>query len=197
MIIDLHERPQAERYRLMSQIVVPRPIAWVATLSTVADKTITNLAPFSYFTPLSSSPPTVMISIGHRPDGRPKDTLRNLRESGRCTIGIISPDQVTPMHNTGQSFEPDQSEPEHLDIPMRDVIADYPPMPTELTIALFGTYLQEVELEGSKTIPVIIEIDHIYIDETLISDPDTLELSFDALARMSQTYRTLGKIVTP
>jgi flavin reductase (DIM6/NTAB) family NADH-FMN oxidoreductase RutF len=181
----------------MSQLVVPRPVAWVATQGVVRGKPVTNLAPFSYFTPLSSAPPTVLISIGHRPDGRPKDTLRNLRETKRCAIAIIDPGHVSPAHLSGQSLEPDQSEPEHLSIPMHDRIEGYPPLPEGIRAGLFGTYLQEVDLPGSKTIPVIIGIDHIYLDDAIITDPETMELTFDAVARMGQTYRRLGESIAP
>jgi len=71
MLIDFREKSKSERYHLISNSVVPRPIAWIATESKC---NTLNIAPFSYFTPLSSNPPTLLVSIGHRGDGRPKDT---------------------------------------------------------------------------------------------------------------------------
>jgi flavin reductase (DIM6/NTAB) family NADH-FMN oxidoreductase RutF len=197
MLINFQDQSPTQRYHLMTNVIVPRPVAWLITQGTVEGKSITNIAPFSYFTPISSAPPAVMVSIGHRPNGQPKDTLRNLRETKQCTICIVDPDHLSPMHLSGQSLEPDQSELEHFDIPTHSVLAGYPPMPTGIKAAMFGTYLQEVDLKGSKTIPVIIEIDHLYLDETIITDPEKMKLSLDAVARMGGTYRALGEELKP
>ena len=187
MIIDFHDTPTTERYHLMTDIVTPRPIAWVVT-----EGEVTNIAPFSYFTPLSSDPATVLISIGHRPDGTPKDTLRNLRETKRCTICILEADHLAPMIQSAEPLPREESELKHFDIPTQTILEGYPPMPVGIRAALLGTYLQEVDLQGSKTIPVIIQVDHVYLDEAIISDPTKLKLSFDPVARMGGTYRALG-----
>ncbi len=190
MIIDFHDTPTTERYHLMTDIVTPRPIAWVVT-----EGEVTNIAPFSYFTPISSDPATVLISIGHRPDGTPKDTLRNLRETKRCTICILEADHLDPMTRSAEPLPSEESELERFDIPTQTILEGYPPMPVGIRAALLGTYLQEVDLTGSHTIPVIIQIDHIYLDEAIISDPEKLKLSFDPVARMGGTYRALGDIL--
>ena len=190
MIIDFYDTPTTERYHLMTDIVTPRPIAWVVT-----EGAVTNIAPFSYFTPISSDPATVLISIGHRPDGTPKDTLRNLRETKRCTICILEADHLAPMTQSAEPLLSEESELEHFDIPTQTVLEGYPPMPVGIRAALLGTYLQEVDLHGSRTIPVIIEIDHVYLDEAIIRDPEKLKLSFDPVARMGGTYRALGEVL--
>jgi len=193
MLIDFQEKSPTQRYHLMTNVIVPRPIAWVVT-----EGKVTNIAPFSYFTPISSEPAAVVISIGHRPDGSPKDTLRNLRESKRCTICIVDADHFESMHLSAESLAASQSELEQFDIPTQRVLEDYPPMPTGIKAAMFGSYLQEVDLKGSKTIPVIIEIEHLYLNEEIISDPEKLKLSFDTVARMGGEYRLLGdELIAP
>ena len=74
MLIDFQEKTAPERYHLMASAVIPRPIAWIAT-----EGEVLNIAPFSYFTPLSSEPATLIVSIGHRPDGTPKDTISGIK----------------------------------------------------------------------------------------------------------------------
>ena len=190
MIIDFHDTPATERYHLMTDIVTPRPIAWVVT-----EGVVTNIAPFSYFTPISSDPATVLISIGHRPDGTPKDTLRNLRHSKRCTICILEADHLESMTQSAEPLSIEVSELERFDILTQTILEGCPPMPVGIRAALLGTYRQEVDLQGSRTVPVIIEIDHIYLDEAIISDPEKLKLSFDPVARMGGTYRALGEVL--
>ncbi len=193
MLINFQEKSSTERYHLMTNVIVPRPIAWVVTEGEVAGNRVTNIAPFSYFTAISSEPAAVLISIGHRPDGTPKDTLRNLRETKKCVICIVDVDHFKPMHLSAEGLDASQSELEHLDISTEQILEGYPLMPTGIKAAMLGTYLQEVDLAGSKTIPVIIEIEHLYVNESIITDPVKMKLSFDAVARMGGVYRELGE----
>ena len=86
MIFDLSKDTKLnENYKLMAQTILPRPIAWVVT----EDNGVVNIAPFSYFIGLSSEPASVLISVGHKEDGTPKDTLANIRKNRKCTICIV------------------------------------------------------------------------------------------------------------
>ena len=85
MRIDPQQLGAADLYRFMIGAIVPRPIAWVSTRGGSG----TNLAPFSYFTAISSDPPLVGFSIFER-EGDPKDTLRNLRETGDWVVNVVS-----------------------------------------------------------------------------------------------------------
>jgi hypothetical protein len=99
------------------------------------------------------------------------------------------------MIASAEPLESDMSEAEQFDIPLKKVIEGYPPMPVGIKAAFFGTYLQEVDLEGSRTVPVVITLDHLYLDEAIISNPDKLKLAFDPVARMGGTYRKLGGMI--
>ena len=192
MLIDFQSKTTTQRYHLMTNVVVPRPIAWVVTEGVFGDKTVTNIAPFSYFTPISSEPAAVLVSIGHRADGSPKDTLRNLRESKRCVICMVDETHFEMMHRSAAGLEPEESEATLFEIEMEQILEGYPPVPKGIRTAMFGSYLQEVDLKGSQTVPVIIEVAHLYIDESIITDPEKLKLSFDAIARIGGEYRMLG-----
>ncbi len=191
MIIDFQEETVAQRYHLMASTVIPRPIAWIVT-----EGEVVNIAPFSYFTPLSSEPATLIVSIGHRPDGTPKDTLRNLRETKKCVVCIVDEDHFEAMHLSSKSLDASQSELEVFDIPTKNMIESFPPMPEGIKVAFFCEYLQEVELKGSKTIPVIVEIKHLYLDNEIISDTEKFTLEFSTIARVGREYATLNKNIT-
>ncbi len=188
MLIDFKDQAATDRYKLMSQLVIPRPIAWIVT-----EGEVVNIAPFSYFTPLSSDPASMIVSIGHRPDGRPKDTLRNLRESKKCVVCITDESKLEMMHLSSKGLDPTQSEAEVFDIPTKKVLDDFPPMVEGIKTAFFCEYLQEVELKGSKTIPMILEIKHLYVDETIISDKERMTMELDAIARVGRSYAKLGE----
>ena len=186
MLIDFKDKQPNERYGLMAKTVIPRPIAWIVTQGKVL-----NIAPFSYFTPLSSKPATLIVSIGHRPDGTPKDTLRNLRETKKCVVCIVDDKHFKAMHFSSKPLEDSVSEAEMFDIKMQDVLDGFPPMPKGIKVAFFCEYLQEVALKGSKTIPVIIEIKHLYLDDNIISDKEKINLEFSSIARVGRGYASL------
>jgi flavin reductase (DIM6/NTAB) family NADH-FMN oxidoreductase RutF len=108
-----HERLDAatlstsEAYRLMTDIVAPRPIAWVSTLD---ERGRPNLAPFSYFQAVCSRPAMVMLAISHRADGRPKDTLANVLARRELTISHVSEPLVAAMNTTSADFPPEVDE---------------------------------------------------------------------------------------
>lgn len=190
MLIDFKEKQPNERYQLMAKSVIPRPIAWIVTRGEVL-----NVAPFSYFTALSSEPATLIVSIGHKADGTPKDTLRNLRETKKCVLCIVDEEHFEAMHLSSKSPESDESEVEAFDIVMQDVLEDFPPMPKGIKVAFFCEYLQEVELKGSKTIPAILEIKHLYLADKIISDKEKINLEFSSIARVGRGYATLREDV--
>lgn len=106
MRVDPQVLPTADVYRFLISAVVPRPIAWV---STRGGDGITNLAPFSYFIALASEPPLIGISINDR-EGDPKDTLRNIRETGEWVINVVSEPLLAEMVRTAGNWPIDHSE---------------------------------------------------------------------------------------
>jgi len=87
-------------YRLLSSLITPRPIAWVSTIGTDGAP---NLAPFSFFNGAAGSPPTLMISIGQR-QGQPKDTLRNILETGEFVVHIVDETLAEQMNLTAGEY---------------------------------------------------------------------------------------------
>jgi len=95
-----------QAYKLMTAVVVPRPIAWVSTMSAAG---VTNLAPFSYFTSVSNKPPMLGINIGQEHGGR-KDTARNILQTKEFVVNIGEFAQVEVMHASADHHPPEVSE---------------------------------------------------------------------------------------
>jgi len=76
-----------EIYHLMNSIVQPRPIAWISSVSATG---ALNLAPFSYFNICSMNPPIISNSIFYNRDGSEKDTLKNIKATGKYVVGAVS-----------------------------------------------------------------------------------------------------------
>ncbi|HVM00007.1 MAG TPA: flavin reductase family protein [Egibacteraceae bacterium] len=99
---DPHELAPRECYFLLTSLVVPRPIAWVSTLSEAGTR---NLAPHSYFNMISSYPPIV-----HFTSTGVKDTLRNVRATGEFVVNVVSRDLLEVMNATAADFPPGEDE---------------------------------------------------------------------------------------
>ena len=67
MFYNFEELEAKDRYKIMSNTIIPRPIAWIVT-----EDEVVNVAPFSYFTGLSSNPATILVSIGTKKSGEKK-----------------------------------------------------------------------------------------------------------------------------
>lgn len=94
-------------YKLLIGTIVPRPIAFV---STVSEEGIVNLAPFSFFTGVSSNPPCLAISIARKPDGEKKDTLKNIEATDQFVVNTASEWLVGPLVHTAAEFPPEVDE---------------------------------------------------------------------------------------
>jgi len=177
-----------ENYKLMAQTILPRPIAWVVT----ENEGVVNVAPFSYFIGLSSEPATVLISVGHRADGTPKDTLAHIRTTQKCTICMVEEKDLEKMHFSSKGVESSVSEAELFEIPTKTVVEGYPPMIEGVPSAYFCTLNQEIDLGGGSTIPLVLNVKEIFIDDRIISDRERLSISFDPVARIGKSYAFLG-----
>ncbi|WP_457747181.1 flavin reductase family protein [Sulfurimonas sp.] len=190
MIINYAQKELTQRYQLMAQTIIPRPIAWILTED--AEGSV-NIAPFSYFMGLSSEPPTMIVSIGHKSDGSQKDTLRNLRKNKKCTICMVDESHLQQMHFSSKELAQDISEVELFSIKTKKIMNDFPPMVTDVPSAFFCELYQEIDLKGSKTIPLVVEIKAQYINDAIISDKEKITLEYEPLARVGKSYALLGK----
>ncbi|MEE8589083.1 MAG: flavin reductase family protein [Sulfurimonadaceae bacterium] len=193
MLIDYREKVPSQRYQLMAQSIIPRPIAWVVTES----DGVINVAPFSYFIGLSSEPATMLISVGHKSDGSEKDTLYNLRKSKKCTICMVDKKLLEKMHFSSKELTASMSEAEAFDIPLTQPFEKFPPMVEGAPTAFFCKLHQEIDLKGSKTIPLVVEIKQQFIDDACITDSEKTNISYEPVARVGKSYALLGEEITP
>lgn len=108
MIVDPGATGPQEIYKLMVGVIVPRPIAFVSSVS--ADG-VPNLAPFSFFTGISANPPVICFSPMIRgSDGAKKDTLRNIEETREFVVNIVSEEFAQQMNICSAEFPPDVDE---------------------------------------------------------------------------------------
>jgi len=180
-----------DTYKLMAQTIIPRPIAWVVT----EDEGVVNIAPFSYFIGLSSSPATVLISVGHKADGSEKDTLANIRKHQKCTICMVQESDLEKMHLSSKGLSHEESEAEQFNIETIIENENFPPRIDTAPIAYYCTLNQEIDLGGGSTIPLVLNVEEIFVDDEVITDKEKLTISFKPVARIGKSYAFLGEEV--
>lgn len=100
-------------YKLLTAIIVPRPIALVSSLNSAGQ---VNAAPFSFFNIFADEPPTIVLGISWRADTSLKDTTANIRRTGEFVVNMVDEALAQTMNDTAIDFPPDVSETEALDI---------------------------------------------------------------------------------
>ena len=217
MLVELSELSPPSVYHLMTQVIVPRPIAWVVTdntpgrasegtASAAQDANRWNLAPFSYFNAVGSDPPTVMVSIGvsgrDGAAGGVKDTLANLTTRSEHTIALPHRAQLDAVEATSRDVA--HGESEFVIAGLEPVAWDWPvPRPSGSRIALGCTVDQVIPVADGPQRLVLARVHVVWIDDAAVGedqrgrrlvDPDRL----DPLLRLGAgTYAAMGPTAKP
>jgi flavin reductase (DIM6/NTAB) family NADH-FMN oxidoreductase RutF len=105
LTVDPASVPPLTNYKLLIGSVVPRPIAFVSTIS---PEGILNLAPFSFFNAVCGNPPVITFACGFRVP--PKDTLANVRSTGEFVVNIVTEEMAEKMNLTSGDYPADVDE---------------------------------------------------------------------------------------
>jgi flavin reductase (DIM6/NTAB) family NADH-FMN oxidoreductase RutF len=163
-------------YKLLTALVVPRPIAWVTTLS--AEGTV-NLAPHSFYTVACANPPIVSFtSVGS------KDTLRNVRDTGEFVVNLAHGPLIEQVNNSSAAFAADESEPSRLGIGMEPSDAVKPPRVADSPAALECVLHSTVEL-GDSTVVFGTVVSVSVADAVLVEGHPEYDL-LDPLTRLGK-----------
>jgi flavin reductase (DIM6/NTAB) family NADH-FMN oxidoreductase RutF len=159
-----------ERYQLLTSLVVPRPIAWVSSRSAAGEP---NLAPFSYFAALSATPFLIGVSIGHR-RGVPKDTLRNVRETGAFCVNLAVEARLSALNETSGEYPPEVDEFARAGLPLAEGHAVAAPYVADSPAVLECRLFKEVELGPGDNALVIGEVLAVRLSDAVPLVPGTL-----------------------
>ncbi|MDY0006079.1 MAG: flavin reductase family protein [Spongiibacteraceae bacterium] len=199
MLIDFSALSPSRIYFTMIQTLLPRPIAWVLSDSGAGRF---NLAPFSYFNGVSSDPPLIMLSIGHKPDGDIKDTRRNIIERSHFVVHIPHRELAEAVTESSRVLAFGESELQRLAL-ATVAFGDFPlPRLADCRIAYACECHQVIEVGDAPQALVLGLVKAVYIDDRIatLSDSGRLQvdpLALDPLARLGgDDYGLLGGTVT-
>ncbi|AVL00017.1 flavin reductase family protein [Pediococcus inopinatus] len=187
-----------EAYKLISGSVIPRPIAWITTYN--RDKSVINLAPFSFFSGVAGKEPLVSVSILRKEDGSIKDTARNLIDTKEAVVHVVSEGLVHKMNQTAASL--DAKETELADTNLETVESKL--------VAVPGLQAAKVrfEVQVYQYVPIkdahdqiitdmfILKVVEMYFDETILNQEKNYidAKALKPVARLAgPQYANLGK----
>lgn len=182
MIIDPSTIPAQTMYRVLIGSVVPRPIAFVSTISAAG---VLNLAPFSFFNAFCADPPVVGFGPVWRMPA--KDTITNIRATREFVVNVVSEEIAEAMNACSAEYPPDVDEFQQSNLTPIPSAVVKPPRVKESKINMECALLQIVDFSekpqgGSLVLGQIVRmhVDDDLIDESYKIDADKLR----AIGRM-------------
>ncbi|EMA52604.1 MULTISPECIES: flavin reductase family protein [Halococcus] len=179
-------------YRTLAGAVIPRPIAWVSSLS---PEGVENLAPYSFFNVVSTSPPVVMFAPTDRsnqPEGL-SDTARNALDTEEFVVNVVTEPLAEAMNVTSATLPPEESEFDHASLERTASETVAPPRVAVAEVAFECELYESIDV-GSNTM-VLGEVVSVYLDEDVTTDGKLDVEKLDAIGRLSGSYycRTDGR----
>lgn len=170
-------------YKLLAALVVPRPIAWVTTLS--ANGTV-NAAPYSFFNILSDKPPVVAFGAAARKDGQPKDTAANVAARGEFVVNLVDDPALASMDGCSADFPPGVSEVQALGLETAPSRCLATPRLACAPVSL-ECRLRDTLVLSERARIVLGDVVAIHVRDGLFSDPGRLHVDLGA-------YRPIGRL---
>lgn len=182
-----------EAYKLLTGMVVPRPIAWITTLSATGS---VNLAPFSAFTFVSPKPPMLAVSIGQKA-GIYKDTAQNILRTEEYVVHIADQPLIEAVHGSAVEYPPDVSEAEILGLETIPSEKVAPPRVAAAPIALECRLRHVMEFGETRSRLVVGEVALIHLRDGLVQGGKIDTRALNPICRIAgPNYATLGEILT-
>jgi flavin reductase (DIM6/NTAB) family NADH-FMN oxidoreductase RutF len=186
-----------QRYHLITQTITPRPIAWIMTKN---ENESFNLAPFSYFAPISSDPALLMVSIGNKTTDTAKDTKYNLLREKECVLHIPSGDLINAVNESAANLSYGESELPKTGLSLTNFTETLPRI-AEAKVALHCRLFDIHTLGNASFNAIYLEILDLYIDEDLVTEKESRifidNKKLNPLSRLGgDDYALLGETVT-
>ncbi len=205
MLIDLSQLNGAQAYHTLSQTLIPRPIAWVLTENKVNANSPAsyNLAPFSFFTPITGSPPIVMFSVGQKPGGGDKDTLVNIERSKKFTLHIANFDALPELNASSATLDYGVSEVEQNSLSLTEFESAPLPRLSGSPIALSCELVRIDEIGDTPQKLIFSQVKAVWVDDAAVAShsgaPFRLKINaekINPLERLgSSEYARMGEVV--
>jgi len=171
-------------YRTVTSIITPRPVGWISSRSATG---VDNLAPYSFFNGLNEKrPPVVMFSAEDTPDGKLKDSVDNVLETGAFVHNLVTVDRFEEMVASAETVAPEVSEFDHAGVTAEEAKTVDAPRVADAQAHFECTLYDDARI-GNHVV-VMGEIQHIHVDDSLCVDGKVDVRRIDPVGRLSGDY---------
>ena len=182
-------------YKLLTGSIIPRPIAWIATID---DSGTNNLAPFSYFNMVGDDPPHVMFST-QRLNNSNKDTLNNVLSTKQFVVNMVTEALAEQMNSTAQAVAPEVDEFQMVGVtPIPSSVVK--PMRVKESLVQFECemvhhYFLEDHKQGGACV-VIGRVVRMHFDESVLLEDYKINMeTYKPIARLAGSkYSKIGEV---
>ncbi|PAF42486.1 flavin reductase family protein [Helicobacter sp. 11S02596-1] len=191
MQIDFKHASPLTKYKILSNTITPRPIAWI---STTDENGIINLAPFSFFAPISPNPVVFSVCITPKSDGSMKDTLKNILATKKATICMCDEKNLKSLNQSATELEYGVSEALRFNIALEVIENGYPPI-IKGSLVAFMCELYDVLAISQDSKPVLLEASRCFIDDKIYQED--LKFILKNVGRVGKYYQLPSEWVDP
>lgn len=170
-------------YKLMASSIVPRPIAWITSVSKSGD---INAAPFSFFNMMGSNPPVIAVGLQANA-GKLKDTTNNILETNEFVINLVPFRMAEVMNGTSGSFPANVNELSEVGIETMPAISMKAPLIKDAPVKMECTLLSAVPTGESQYV-IIGEIKHFHIADEFVLDAESGYIDTDKMELISRMH---------
>jgi len=173
-------------YKLMTGLVVPRPIGWIGTAD---EEGRPNLAPYSFFQAVATNPPIVLFSAGVT-DGREKDSLRNARTTGEFTYNLVDMATAQGMNASAADLPHGESEFDFAGLTPLESVDIAAPRVAEAKASFECKVDRIIELGSHPVQHAVVfgEVLRIHVNEDLLDGTRVDFEKLDAVGRLAGNY---------
>lgn len=188
---DVSESPSRESARILKTTVTPRPIAWVGTTS---EKGHDNLAPISFFSPVSQDPPAVMINLSQKNgEGDLKDTTQNILDMKEFVINTVTADNLEEMDHTSKAIPATESEFDLAGLERADCRTIDAPRVATAAVAMECTLYDVVEIYGRHMI--FGDVKYFHVSDDVMRDGEIDAREIDTVGRLGGPFYSIASPV--
>ena len=190
MTLDFETLPPRDAYTWMINAIMPRPIAWISTISAGG---ITNLAPFSFFQGVCAKPPTVIFCGSHDRTGKQKDSVINVRQVPEFVVNIVPYALAEKMNLTAAPLPHGESEFEKFGIASTPSLKVKPPRVADTPVAFECRLDRIVDLgDGPSGSSVVFgRIVSAHVSDAVLGAGGQIDpRKLDAIGRMGGDFYT-------
>lgn len=177
-------------HRTLTTIVAPRPIGWISSVSGAGT---VNLAPFSYFNAVCTTPPVVLFGASERSEGVKKDTAANVLETGEFVVNMVTQKHIAAVDRSAEEVPRHVDEFEYADLKKVSSETVDVPRVGGVPAALECVLYDDIQLHNVNLI--IGEVQNYFVEEEFCTDGKIDTTKIDAVGRIGGPFFSAVEIM--